>query len=94
MAAHPVNETTEMWREHRQEMQRRRASRREANTAEIIALRRRGYEVVELTEFQFRINGTLDLFPTRRFHNIATGDRGAYKSAQKIADAVSGRGRR
>jgi hypothetical protein len=46
---------------------------------EIKALKKRGYQVEELTPYQFRVECVLDLYPVRRrFHNIANQERGEY----------------
>lgn len=45
----------------------------------ILKLRNFGKKVTELTPYQFRINGIIDLYPVHgRFHNIKTGKRGFY----------------
>jgi len=44
-----------------------------------------GYEIAIITDYQYRVNGILDLFPTsRKYHNIKTQKRGHYTSAEKI----------
>lgn len=46
---------------------------------EIEALHKRGYQVKQLTPYQFRIECVIDLYPKRRrFHNIANQKRGGY----------------
>ena len=63
-----------------------RAMEREAGAAEILALREHGFHVEALTDYQYRINGRLDLFPTRRrFHDVLINRRGSYTSAFDIA---------
>jgi len=53
--------------------------RRELGTKEIMKLSKMGYQIEALNDFHFRINNTLDLYPTnRRFHNICTNQRGYY----------------
>lgn len=58
---------------------------------EIKALKAKGYQVEELTPYQYRVECVLDLYPTRkRFHNISNQARGAYpfgyekKAMQKL----------
>lgn len=78
------NETTELWREYRRAQQQRRADRLPIRSAEIEDLSRPGYKVRKLTDYQFRVNGVLDLFPIhRRYHNIKTGRRGGYRGGYK-----------
>lgn len=68
----------EMWRAHREEVQARNAVRRASGTAEIEWLPD-DYTVQKLTDYQFRINGKVDVFPThRKYHVLATGRRGSY----------------
>lgn len=63
-----------------------RNEKREAGAADIKTLSALGYDVRVISEFCFRIDGKLDLFPTRgRFHNIRSGKRGNYDSASDIA---------
>jgi hypothetical protein len=85
MARVDTNEITEMWRAARREQQDRRHARLPVRTAEIEALRANGYTVQRLTDYQFRINGRLDLFPIhRRWHDIKANRRGSYVSALAI----------
>lgn len=88
-----VNETTEMWREHRRDIQAYKAEKRCQRTKEIETLSMAGFKVERLTEFQFRIDGVLDLFPTgRRWHNIKTGKRGTYDIAIRVVKGELRRG--
>jgi hypothetical protein len=72
--------SNQMNRERKQE----RLSRR---TDEIEALEQHGYTVRALTEYQFRINEQLDVYPTRkRFHHIKTQKRGSYTSLLDLVE--------
>ena len=43
------------------------------------------YEVNRLSDYQFRINGILDLYiVNKKFHNIKTNKRGQYKTVSEI----------
>lgn len=82
------NEITEMWREHRHELQQRRQGRRDRNTPAIEALQSHGFAVRKLTDCQYRVNDVLDLFPTnRRYHYIPTNKRGSYRDPLFIVKA-------
>lgn len=71
----------EAWRGYRQDQQARRAERLPVRTDEIFALRNEGYKVEQLTPYQFRINGVLDLYPIHnRWHHINTGQRGGTRN--------------
>jgi hypothetical protein len=54
--------------------------------AEILALRERGYDVVERDDgYCFRIDRMLDLYPVhRRYHFIPTNKRGGYGSTTPL----------
>jgi hypothetical protein len=85
------NEITEMWRDYRHEMQERARERLAIRQVEIAALAEMGYRVRALTEYQFRVNERLDLFPTRRrYHDIKTQARGRYQNPQAICRTVLG----
>ena len=56
---------------------------------EIEALNKRGYLVEQKTQWQFRIESVLDLYPRhRRFHNIANQSRGEYPRLEKLVEFV------
>jgi hypothetical protein len=68
------------WDYYRHAQQQRRAARLGSRVEAIGKLKRRGYEVQELTPYQFRINGLVDLYPIHnRWHNLQTGERGGGK---------------
>lgn len=76
----------EVWREYRRAQQERRAERLPGRTEEILALKAKGYDVRQLSEYQFRIDGALDLYPIhRRYHALKVNQRGDYKSALAVA---------
>jgi len=84
--SHDENELTALWRDHRQAQQARRRMRLPKRTDEIVALRNKNFDVRELTPYQFRVDGRLDLYPIhRRYHDTQTGERGNYTSALSIA---------
>lgn len=71
--------------------QQERAEKRVQETAKILELRGLGYEVRQITEYHFRVDGKLDLYPTRgRWHNMRAGKRGFYRDAAAIAVAQLG----
>lgn len=78
--------TSEDWREYRRAQQQRRQERHGPRRADILALRGKGFDVVALTDFQFRVDGALDLYPIhRRYHHLPTKQRGDYKNAMEVA---------
>ena len=72
--------------DYKEAQQKRRAIRLPIRTAEILALRQEGYKVEQKTDYHFRINDTIDLWPIHnRYHNIKTNRRGgAYSLAEFI----------
>lgn len=81
-----LNETTEMWRAIRHDRQDRRAEQLVPRTAEIHALEQQGFRVRRLTDYQFRVDEVLDLFPARRrYHHIKTQARGSYAKPFDLA---------
>lgn len=80
------NEVSELWREHRRAQQQRRADRLPQRTEEILALRGKGFTVEQKTDYHFRVDGTLDLFPIhRRYHHLKTNTRGSYQNPMAVA---------
>lgn len=72
-----MSEASEEWKDYKQDQKDRRSERLPIRVAAINSLRELGYTVKELTEFQFRINDTVDLYPIHnRWHDIKTGKRG------------------
>lgn len=66
---------------YHEEQKERRAHRLPIRQAEIQSLSEMGYTVKKLTEYQYRINDTYDLYPLHnRWHNIKTNTRGGAKS--------------
>lgn len=80
------NEETELWKEYRRIKQAEARGRLQVRSSEIKALRSNGFDVRELTPYQFRVDGQLDLFPThKRFHFILGNKRGGYQNAITVA---------
>lgn len=74
------------YRDFREEQKKRRQERLPVRQEEIEALSALGYTVRKITEFQFRIDDTYDLYPIHnRWHNIKTNKRGG---AQNLAEFI------
>lgn len=72
----------EIFREMREEQKERRAKRLPVRAAQILSLRDKGYMVEELSPYQFRVNGIVDLYPTHnRYHHLKSNRRGGYRDA-------------
>lgn len=66
-------------KEYRALQKARRIQRLPIRQAIIMSLRSEGYRIVKLTEYHFRINDRLDIYPLHhRFHDIKKGTRGGY----------------
>ncbi len=62
-----------------------REKQREKRTKAIEGLSVAGYKVRKLTEYQYRINDRLDIYPTwAKWHDIKTGARGEFKGKRVI----------
>jgi len=78
-----MNKTTEMWKDYRKDQQERRSNRLSKRTNEILSLK--GHIVKQLTPYQFRIDGKVDVYPTHnRYHILATGKRGDYRKIKEL----------
>jgi len=79
----------ETWTQWKRDQQERRAKRLPIRTEEILHLKVQGYDVEQKSDYHFRINGILDLWPIHnRWHLLSTGERGG---AQNLADFVKSR---
>jgi hypothetical protein len=81
--------TTEDWRDIRRAQQERRAERLPGRQQEITALSESGYTVKKLTEYQFRVNDKIDLYPIhRRYHHLKSGRRGRYRDLLALVESI------
>lgn len=77
-----MSEIGELFSEHRKAQKERRAERLPGRQGEILALPEHGFTVTELTPYQFRVNGQIDLYPIhRRYHDVKKNKRGNYRDA-------------
>lgn len=84
-----ANETTEMWKDIRKDQQERRNARLPGRQAEIMGLSSNGYTVKQLTEYQFRVNGKIDLYPIhKRYHVLSTERRGTYRNCLEFVRSI------
>jgi hypothetical protein len=68
-----------LWREYRKQVQAANARRLGEGVSDIASLPDAGYTVRKLSDYQFRVNEQVDLFPThRKYHVLKTGKRGSY----------------
>lgn len=83
-----INEDSEFWKQYREEQKERRKNRLPELVLEIYSAGGSFGPVQKLTEYQFRINGKIDIYPIhKRYHIIKTGKRGSY-SAGKLEETL------
>jgi hypothetical protein len=76
-----MTEETTWERDYRDAQQQRRRERLPIRQQEIESLT--GVEVKKLNEYQFRVNGKIDLYPIHhRYHILKSGKRGSYKPGE------------
>lgn len=69
------------WSQYKDEQKERRQERLPVRQKEIEDLALIGYEVKKITEYQYRINNTYDLYPIHnRWHHLKTNKRGGAKN--------------
>ena len=79
------NENKEIWAEHKRAQKVRRTERLPVRTAAILALKKSNFKIRKLSDYQFRINERLDLYPIHnRYHDIKTKERGGYGGVRKF----------
>lgn len=72
----------EDYSQYREAQKKRRAERLPIRTEEILNLKTQGYDVRKLSDYQYRINEQIDLYPIHRnYHHIKKNRRGAYTNA-------------
>lgn len=75
---------SEFFKQYREDQQKRRAKRLPERQLEIENLEP-NYKVKKLTEYQYRINEVLDLYPIHKnWHNIKLNKRGKYDSLESV----------
>ncbi len=76
-----MSDDGDMWRNHRQHIQKKKEARLrkgEESMEELVAL---DFSVFPLSEYHFRINYTLDVWPsTGKWHDRSSGKRGTYSN--------------
>lgn len=75
----------EFHRQYKDAQQERRKNRLPIRTEEILNLSSHGYIVEKKTDYQYRINGIIDLFPIHAlFHHIKRNKRGKYNPKELL----------
>ncbi len=75
-------------KDYREAQQKRRAERLPIRQEEIFNLGKEGYSINQYSEYQFRINGVIDVYPIHhRYHILKTGKRGEYPN-NKLSETL------
>lgn len=75
------------WDFYKEAQKSRRETRLPIRRRQILGLRSKGFNVRELTPYQYRINGEIDVYPIHnKFHNLKSGRRGGYKDVEQFID--------
>lgn len=78
-------EEGEYWRQHDAEVKDQKEETLRHRTQDILDLSVNGYKVERITDYQFRVNDTYDLYPVRnRWHNLKTNQRGSAKDLNQF----------
>lgn len=77
------SELSEAWDEYKDAQKERRTARLATRHEQILGLKEKGYTVRRLTDYQYRVNEAVDLYPTHNlFHDLKTGVRNNYQDAE------------
>ena len=84
-----MSDIGDVYRAMRDEQRERRAARLPIRTDEILALQDAGFTVRKLTDYQFRVNEAVDLYPIhRRYHFLKSHRRGQYRNALAFVQGI------
>lgn len=74
-------------REWKEYFRQKKQERRESETLQIKELEAVGIQVRQISEYQFRFWGHLDIYPTnKRWHDIKTSKRGGYSELYSLLE--------
>lgn len=80
-----VNEDNAMWAQYRLEQKARRLKRLPIRIALIESVEQYGLTVRQLTQYQYRINDVLDVWPIHnRYHDLIRNRRGGYRDVKEF----------
>ena len=84
-----MSEMGEFWKDYRDDQKDRRQKRLPEKTKEIYDLEQFGYVIEIKTEYQFRVNGAVDLFPIhKRYHDLRSNRRGNYRNLKTFIKSI------
>jgi hypothetical protein len=83
------NDTNQMWRDVKDDRRQYKQNNRDLFLSMLDELRDT-HDIKELTEYQYRVDGILDLYPSnRKWHLLPTGERGQFKNITKIKELLN-----
>jgi hypothetical protein len=78
-------ETEFDWQQYKLEQRKLKAERLGPRTKEIMALKELGYEVKQLTPYQFRISNQVDVYPVNnRYCKLCYNRWGSYRNVKEL----------
>lgn len=82
-----MSDDGDMWRDHRAHIQRKKAERLEKGKEDMESLVAFDYYIFPLSEYHYRINHTLDVWPsTKKWHDRNTNRRGTYQNLKEFVE--------
>lgn len=80
-----MSDIGEFWKIIKEDQRKQRQSNREHFIDQLGYVGKIGFEVEPISEYQFRINDVLDIFPSnRKFHDLKNNKRGRYNDFLKF----------
>jgi hypothetical protein len=80
---------TEMWREYKVDQRKRRAERLGPRVKQIMELKLDGYQVEQLTPYQYRINNEVDVYPVHNRYCLLRYRRwGNYRDVKELIKRI------
>ncbi|GAI03928.1 unnamed protein product [marine sediment metagenome] len=74
-------ETSNVWKKYRSDQQKRRLKRLPLRTQSLLKLCKEGFKIEEKTQYHFRVNNRLDVWPIHnRYHDIKKNRRGGFRN--------------
>lgn len=70
---------SEDFKEHNEQVRRQKQEQRDRRVPQLLELQGEGFQIKKLTEFQYRVNDRLDIYPTwAKWHDIKLNKRGTF----------------
>lgn len=74
-----MSDIAELYAEHKKDVRENKQEQLARRTAQLLELRDEGFDIKALTQFQYRVNGRLDIYPVwGKWHDIKHNKRGKF----------------